>query len=74
MLAQLPGRHRRHELLAEAASSGQFHQLMHRLRHLRHCLPDGCVELRRNERAQAGEVDESEGPDGVTHAREKTTK
>ncbi len=58
MLAQLPGWHRCDELLAEAARVGQLHQLVHRLRHLSHCLPDGRVELRRDQRPQAGEADE----------------
>lgn len=64
MLAQLPGRHRRDELFSQTASAGQLHQLVHRLRHLRQRVSDGRVELRRNERTQAGESDEYEGTDG----------
>lgn len=65
MLAQLPGRHRRDELLAETASAGQFHQLVHRLRHLRQCVPDGRVELRQHQRPLgADKSHEYEGSDG----------
>lgn len=80
MLAQLPGRHRRDELLAEAAGVGQLHQLVHRLRHLRHRLPDGCVELWRDERPQAGEGharpgDEFEGTaGGVRYVKAKSER
>ena len=61
----LSGRHRRDELLAEAAGAGQFHQLVHRLRRLRQRVPDGRVELRQYQRPFGADEDhEYEGPDG----------